>query len=112
MITRRMALQNSVLAGGAALVAWGIPAFGLSAKNAVSLHGAGSTFSAPLYKKWIEVYQRDHAQVSLIYDAVGSGEGVTRFTAGSIDFGATDVLPGDVRIGTNINHINPVNPVP
>ena len=62
----------------------------------MTLHGAGSTFSAPLYKKWIEVYQRDHAQVSLIYDAVGSGEGVTRFTAGSIDFGATDVLPGDV----------------
>ena len=96
MITRRTALLNSVLTGGAALVAWAIPAVGNTAEDIVTAHGAGSTFSAPLYKKWIEAYQRDHAQVSLIYDAVGSGEGVTRFTAGSIDFGATDILPGDV----------------
>ena len=26
--------------------------------DAVSLHGAGSTFAAPLYKKWIEVCTR------------------------------------------------------
>ncbi len=108
MITRRMALQNSVAAGGAALVAWGVPALGRGAENIVTLHGAGSTFSAPLYRKWIEDYQRDHAQVSLIYDAVGSGEGVTRFTAGSIDFGATDVLPGDVVLAGARNGAIPV----
>jgi phosphate transport system substrate-binding protein len=96
MITRRMALQNSVLAGGAAFVTWGVPGAGRSAEDIVTVHGAGSTFSAPLYKKWIDVYQHDHGQVSLIYDVVGSGEGVTRFVAGSIDFGATDVLPSDV----------------
>ena len=62
------------------------------------MRGAGSTFSAPLYKKWIDVYQQDHRQVSLSYDVVGSGEGVTRFIAGSVDFGATDVLPSDVML--------------
>ena len=29
---------------------------------------------------------------------MGSGEGVTRFIAGSVDFGATDVLPSDVML--------------
>ncbi len=29
---------------------------------------------------------------------MGSGEGITRFIAGSVDFGATDVLPSDVML--------------
>ena len=44
----------------------------------VSLHGAGSTFAAPLYTKWIEEYGVAHRDVSISYDAVGSGEGVRR----------------------------------
>ena len=51
MITRRTALRNSALTGGAALVAWAIPALGQSAEDIVTVHGAESTFSAPLYKK-------------------------------------------------------------
>ncbi len=98
MITRRIALRNSFLTSGAALVAWAIPAVGRTAEDIVTAHGAGSTFSAPLYKKWIEVYQRDHDQVALSYDVVGSGEGITRFIAGTVDFGATDVLPSDVML--------------
>jgi phosphate transport system substrate-binding protein len=36
--------------------------------------------------------------VSLSYDAVGSGDGVARFIHGSVDFGATDVLPGEAML--------------
>ena len=61
----------------------------------MSLRGAGSTFSAALYKQWIDTYHKDHPQVSIVYDAVGSGEGVRRFVAGSVDFGATDVALSD-----------------
>ena len=61
----------------------------------ISLHGAGSTFSSALYKQWIEMYHRDHPSVSITYDAVGSGEGIRRFAAGSIDFGASDVALSD-----------------
>jgi phosphate transport system substrate-binding protein len=100
MITRRIVLRNSLLAGGTALVSWGIPSLGARAEELVSLHGAGSTFAAPLYKKWIDVYQQDHKQVSLIYDVVGSGKGVNSFMAGSVDFGATDVLPSDVMLAS------------
>ena len=70
--------------------------------------GAGSTFSAPLYKKWIDVYQKDHGHVALSYDGVGSGEGVSRFIAGSVDFGATDVLPGDAALASVTRGVIPV----
>jgi phosphate transport system substrate-binding protein len=98
MITRRIALRNSLVVGGAAIVSWSLSGLRGAAQEIAPVRGAGSTFSAPLYKKWIDVYQQDHRQVSLSYDVVGSGEGVTRFIAGSVDFGATDVLPSDVML--------------
>ncbi|NVO17205.1 MAG: phosphate ABC transporter substrate-binding protein PstS [Rhodoplanes sp.] len=56
----------------------------------VSLRGAGATFPAPLYKKWISIYQASHPKVSIAYEAVGSGEGVKRLLAESVDFAASD----------------------
>jgi phosphate transport system substrate-binding protein len=61
----------------------------------VSLRGAGSTFAAPLYKKWSEEYAVSHRGVTIAYDAVGSGEGVKRFLDRSVDFaGSDEVLSG------------------
>ena len=56
----------------------------------IVLHGAGATFHAPLYKKWIGVFTSQNPDVSIDYQEVGSGEGVRRFLAQSIDFGASD----------------------
>src|SRR5262249_56098353 len=56
----------------------------------IVLHGAGATFPAPLYKKWIGVFTSQNPDVSIDYQEVGSGEGVRRFLAQSIDFGASD----------------------
>jgi phosphate transport system substrate-binding protein len=61
----------------------------------ISLSGAGSTFAAPLYKQWITDYRRVQPKVSVAYAAVGSGEGIHRFIAGSVDFGASDVALSD-----------------
>ena len=58
----------------------------------VSLHGAGSTFAAPLYKKWIEEYGVMHRNVSISHDVVGSGEGVKRFIADAVDFAGSDEI--------------------
>lgn len=58
----------------------------------VALHGAGSTFAAPLYKKWIEEYGVAHPNVSISYDVVGSGEGVKRFIADAVDFAGSDEI--------------------
>jgi phosphate transport system substrate-binding protein len=56
----------------------------------VSIQGAGATFPAPLYLKWIEEYQRSFPEVRIEYDVVGSGEGIDRFLSGAVDFGASD----------------------
>ena len=58
----------------------------------VLLQGAGSTFGAPLYRKWIEEYEVAHRKVSISYDAVGSGEGVKRFIANTVDFAGSDEI--------------------
>jgi phosphate transport system substrate-binding protein len=56
----------------------------------VRLEGAGATFPALLYKKWIGLYAAQNPNVVIDYKDVGSGEGVRRFLARSVDFGASD----------------------
>jgi phosphate transport system substrate-binding protein len=72
---------------------------GNSARNlpaaTLQLRGAGATFPAPLYKKWLEEYQKLHPEVQLSYEAIGSGEGTKRFVAGMVDFGASDAAISD-----------------
>jgi phosphate transport system substrate-binding protein len=64
--------------------------------ESVLLRGAGSTFSAPLYKKWIDEYNVSHRNISIAYDAVGSGEGIKRFLAQAVDFaGSDEILSND-----------------
>jgi phosphate transport system substrate-binding protein len=66
----------------------------------VEMHGAGATFPAPLYKAWIERFQKDHPNAAMRYESVGSGEGIARFTEGELDFAASDVAApttGDER---------------
>ncbi|MFO1432848.1 MAG: phosphate ABC transporter substrate-binding protein PstS [Candidatus Competibacteraceae bacterium] len=69
-----------------------------SAAPAVKLQGAGATLPAPLYEKWIAVYRQAHPEVTISYDAVGSGEGIRRFIAGTVDFGASDSAMQDSEI--------------
>ena len=57
-----------------------------------SLTGAGSGFAAPLYLKWIDDYDRLLGG-QIYYLAVGSGVGIKQVTAGTVDFGASDVVP-------------------
>jgi len=55
-----------------------------------SLHGAGSTFAAPLYQKWIESFERQHPDVVITYDAVGSGKGTQLLVEDQVDFAGSD----------------------
>ena len=65
---------------------------------AQNLRGAGATFPAPLYKKWIAVYSKEMPGVAVSYAEVGSGEGVKRFLAQEVDFGASDTALTDEEI--------------
>jgi phosphate ABC transporter phosphate-binding protein len=61
-----------------------------SAKS-VGLRGAGATFPAPMYQKWFEGFSRERPDVQIAYAAVGSEEGIRRFSSGQLDFGASDM---------------------
>ena len=56
----------------------------------VELRGAGSTFVAPLMKGWINYFENAQPDVGIHYNAVGSGEGISRFLSGSVEFAASD----------------------
>jgi phosphate transport system substrate-binding protein len=58
---------------------------------AVRLTGAGSTFDAPFFNRAFAAYQQARPGVTVGYASVGSSAGITRFAAGKVDFGATDV---------------------
>ena len=67
-----------------------VPGAAAETPSRVALSGAGATFPAPLYYKWLELYAKEHPDVAITYDSVGSGDGIARFVAGTVDFGASD----------------------
>jgi phosphate transport system substrate-binding protein len=56
-----------------------------------TLTGAGSTFVAPFFAVAFAKYHQQHPGVSIGYAVVGSGAGITAFSAKQVDFGASDV---------------------
>jgi phosphate transport system substrate-binding protein len=64
----------------------------------VELRGAGATFPAPLYEKWIQVYRKENPDVAIVYDVVGSSEGQRRYLADAVDFGASDAALNDEQM--------------
>jgi phosphate transport system substrate-binding protein len=64
----------------------------------VSLTGAGATFPAPLYQNWFVQLNQEVPELEVNYQSVGSGAGVEQFTAGTVDFGASDVAMKDEEI--------------
>ena len=74
------------------------------AAGGLVLRGAGATFPSLVYKKWFAGYHAAHPEVTISYDAVGSGEGVRRFIGNGVkdeekvDFGASDAAMTDEQI--------------
>ncbi len=56
-----------------------------------TISGAGSTFVQNLVQQWIKDFEGKCSGATVNYQGVGSGAGIQQFTAGTIDFGATDV---------------------
>ncbi len=56
----------------------------------VSLKGAGSVLSAPLFLRWTQEYHRLHPEIKLRYETNNSAEGIDRFLGRGAEFAATD----------------------
>jgi phosphate transport system substrate-binding protein len=64
----------------------------------VLINATGATFPAPIYQKWFEVYHAAHSNVQVNYQPLGSGAGIAQLTAGTVDFGASDMPMTDEMI--------------
>jgi len=90
--------RSSLLIVGAIVVvlvlvvaAFALGLFRGSAKEAVTLTGAGATFPMPLLLKWADSYynQTDH-NVKVNYGGGGSGAGITQIEGKHVDFAGSD----------------------
>jgi phosphate transport system substrate-binding protein len=93
-------IKNKIGAlAGVALLAFGLAACGSSSSSSSSsspgatsssgsgtISGAGSTFAAPVYEQWAS----SQSGLTVNYQAVGSGAGITSLAAKTVDFGASD----------------------
>lgn len=66
--------------------------------DVLRIEGAGATFPEPLYRAWIARYEEENADVAFSYQGVGSGQGIKRFIAAEVDFGASDAAMKDEEI--------------
>lgn len=64
----------------------------------ILLLSAGSTFIYPVLSMWNSDYRKLHPEFQMSYDPVGSGRGISRTLAGTIDFGASDGPVSDLQI--------------
>jgi phosphate transport system substrate-binding protein len=69
-----------------------------SAMAQTTLNGAGATFPYPIYSKWFSEYHKEHSDVEVNYQSIGSGGGIRQVQAGTVDFGATDGPMSDEQL--------------
>ncbi len=80
--------RRSLIAMSCVVAALG---FGLGSGAAQTLiNGAGATFPYPIYSKWFNEYRKQHPEVQINYQSIGSGGGIRQVTEGTVDFGASD----------------------
>ncbi len=63
-----------------------------------TLNGAGASFPNPMYSKWFSEYHKIHSDVQVNYQPIGSGGGIRQVTAGTVDFGASDMPMTDKQL--------------
>jgi phosphate transport system substrate-binding protein len=74
---------------------------------ATSLTGDGSTFVQPLFSDWFTHY-KTQCNVTVNYQGVGSGQGITDLTNKAVDFAASDAIMTDQQkqaAGGEVMHI-------
>lgn len=96
MVFSMTALRRTV---AASVVSAGIVLGGaLDVLAQVVLNGAGATFPAPLYERYISDFQREESGIRVNYQAVGSGAGIRQMIAQTVQFGGSDAAMTDEQI--------------
>ena len=80
---------------------------GSSSSTSATISGAGSTFAAPVYQQW----GSGISGLTVNYNPVGSGAGITALEGKTVDFGASDppLKPADFA---TLEKVGPVQQIP
>src|SRR5438093_2498715 len=98
----RVRTRNIATFVAAGVLAIGVAACGGSSSGTKSgggtINGAGATFPQPVYDEWASRF-KDKTGTTVNYQGIGSGGGIAQFTAGTVDFGASDAAmkPEEVK---------------
>src|SRR5438034_3439482 len=114
----RLLIVVAVLLIAVALIAVAVYAGWLfpsnSPKAKIALNGAGATFPCPLITAWSSQYVNvtrasttPGPQVTVNYNCIGSGAGITQITSKTVDFAGTDapLKPSERAAAPNLLHI-------
>lgn len=93
--TSNVNARKIILLALTAISAIALTACGGSATTTIS--GAGATFPQPVYDQW-SADLKDAQSIMVNYNPIGSGGGIAQFTAGTVDFGATDAAMDDEEL--------------
>jgi phosphate transport system substrate-binding protein len=92
-------MANRKLTAVVAVAAMGALTACTSSQNQnVNLAGAGSTFVNPVMTHWTVDFSRQHPNVRINYQSIGSGAGIQQVKAGTVDFGASDASLTDQQL--------------
>jgi phosphate transport system substrate-binding protein len=80
----------------AVLLAAALPA----AAQKIQIDGAGATFPNPIYSKWFSEYNKQHPNVEINYQSIGSGGGIRQLISQTVFFGATDGPMTNEQLGS------------
>ena len=102
-----MRSRNLLALAAAGVLAVGAAACGSSSSSSTSststasskkvggtISGAGATFPQPVYDEWGNRF-KSKTGTTVNYNPIGSGGGIAQFTAGTVDFGASDAAMTD-----------------
>jgi len=114
----RLLIVVAVLVIAVALIAVAVYAGWLFSSNSpkakIALNGAGATFPCPLITAWSSQYVNvtrapttPGPQVTVNYNCIGSGAGITQTTSKTVDFAGTDapLKPSERAAAPNLLHI-------
>ncbi|MBN2280203.1 MAG: phosphate ABC transporter substrate-binding protein PstS [Candidatus Marinimicrobia bacterium] len=65
----------------------------------IIIKGSGATLPYPLYEKWIEEFSRI-SDIKIIYEPLGSGQGIKDVLNERVDFGGTDIFLSDEELNS------------
>jgi phosphate transport system substrate-binding protein len=101
------ALATAAAGCGSSNKSPGTAGSGSSSSGSVTLNGAGSTLAAPIYQQWGS--DLGGQGVTVNYQPVGSGAGVSQLQAGTVDFAGTDPPLKDDEVKAAAQHGIPVH---